>query len=148
MMLVINGGCHCGTIRYDLTWPLPGPGIPARACSCEFCTKHRGTYTSHPEAKLEAVIADESMLSAYSFATGTAEFSVCRRCGVVPFVTSRIDGRLYAVVNVNTFENGGPLALTETVSDFDGESVEERLARRAGTWIPRVSIEYRESRAE
>ena len=140
-MLVVKGGCHCGTIRYDFTWPLPGLEIPVRACGCEFCTKHRGTYTAHPEARIEAVIADESLLSTYRFATGTAEFLVCRRCGVVPFVTSLIDGRLYAVVNVNTFESDEPLTLTEKISDFDGETMEDRLARRTRTWIPQVSIE-------
>lgn len=145
-MRVMTGGCHCGAIRYELIWPLSSPEVPVRACSCGFCTKHRGAYTSHPEAKLEAVV-DDSLVSAYTFATGTADFLVCSRCGVVPFATSLIDGRLYAVVNVNTFDKDDELILTESISDFEGEAVDERLARRARTWISRVSIHHRADRA-
>ncbi|MFV2073989.1 MAG: GFA family protein [Thermoanaerobaculales bacterium] len=139
-MRVIKGACHCGSIRYEFTWPLAGSEIPVRACSCDFCTKHRGTYTSHPDAALDAVIADEALVSRYTFATGTADFYVCRRCGVVPFATSRIDDRLFAVVNVNTFDATDPVCFTSEVADFDGESAESRLARRKRTWIGRVTV--------
>jgi hypothetical protein len=139
-MRTIKGACHCGNIRFEYEWPLPGAEIPVRACGCDFCTKHRGSYTSHPDAKLDAVITDEELISRYSFATGTAEFYVCSRCGVVPFVTSRIDDRLFAVVNLNSFDNSEPVTLSEAKTDFDGESVESRLERRKRTWIPNVSI--------
>jgi len=141
-MRIIPGGCHCGAIRYEFTWPVPGREIPVRACSCAFCTKHRACYTSHADAVLDVMIADKDAVSAYTFATGTAEFQVCRRCGVVPFVTSRIEGRMYAVVNVNTFEGDEASTLTESTSNFDGESLDQRLARRARTWIPTVSVTY------
>ena len=139
-MQMIKGACHCGNIRFEFTWPLSGSEIPVRACSCDFCTKHRGTYTSHPEATLNAIISDEALISKYTFATGTAEFFVCSRCGVVPFATSRINDHLFAVVNVNTFENTDPLGFTQAISDFDGETLESRLARRKRTWIPNGSI--------
>jgi hypothetical protein len=144
-MRVINGSCHCGNIRYEFRWPLSGSEIPVRACSCDFCTKHRGTYTSHPDAALDVVIADEALVSKYSFATGTADFYVCRRCGVVPFAASRIDDRLFAVVNVNTFDATDPVCFTREVTDFDDESEESRLARRKMTWIPRVSVTHQDA---
>ena len=50
-------------------------------------------------------------MSTYAFGTKTAEFHVCTACGVVPVVTSRIDGRLYAIVSVNAFENVDPALL-------------------------------------
>ena len=142
-MRVIKGSCHCGNIRYEVTWPFEGTEIPARACGCEFCTKHRGTYTSHPRATLKAVIGSEAPISRYTFATGTAEFLVCGRCGVVPFASSEIDGHLYAVVNVNTFDPGMEVTFSVEDTDFDGESTQERLARRKKSWIPTVSIEVR-----
>jgi len=140
-MRTIRGSCHCGNISYEFQWPLEGDQIPVRACSCSFCTKHRGTYTSHPEARLEARVEDASALSRYTFATGTAEFFVCARCGVVPLVTSPIDGTLYAVVNVNTFEPVESLVFETAVADFDGEETEGRLARRKRTWIADVRID-------
>ena len=139
-MQLIRGSCHCGNIRFQLTWPLGGPEIPVRACSCSFCVRHGAAYTSHPDATLRAEIGDPRLVSRYSFATATAEFVICTRCGALPFATSRIDDRVYAVVNVNTFEDVDPECLTSAVTDFDGESVEDRLARRASKWIADVVI--------
>lgn len=136
----IEGKCHCGTITYALTWPGDGAEIPVRACSCSFCIKHGGVYTSHRDAELAAVVHDESLLSKYRFGTGTADFYLCARCGVVPFVTSMIEDNLYAVVNVNSFEGIDPSRFSRQVVDFDGETTESRLERRTRNWIPSVTI--------
>ena len=136
----IDGKCYCGNITYEFHWPLGGKEIPVRACSCSFCTKHGGIYTSHREAELRAVIHDQSLITKYTFATGTAEFFICSRCGAAPFVTSMIQGRLYAVVNANTFEGVDRALFQSRVTSFDGETPENRLERRKSTWIPNVTI--------
>ena len=128
----IEGKCHCGNIGYELTWPTAGAQIPVRACSCGFCTKHGGTYTSHPEAALEGVVRDPERVTRYRFGTGTADFHICARCGVVPLITSTIEGTLYAVVNVNCFEGIDPERLVRRIADFEGETTESRLERRKG----------------
>ncbi|MFQ5970778.1 MAG: GFA family protein [Alphaproteobacteria bacterium] len=135
----ITGKCHCGNIAYELVWPDPGQ-IPVRACTCTFCRKHGGVYTSHPDARLEVRISDLGRVNKYAFATRTARFYVCRDCGAVPFVHSAIEGTDYAVVNVNTFEGVDPSELRRSAADFEGEKTADRLARRQRTWIPRVSI--------
>lgn len=81
---------------------------------------------------------DPSLVSRYAFGTGTAEFHVCARCGIVPVVTSRIDGRLYAVVSVNAFEGVDAALLHRAPASFDREDEAARLARRARHWIPEV----------
>ncbi len=136
----IEGKCHCGNITYVLHWPGAGTDIPVRACSCTFCTKHGGVYTSHHDAELAAMILDEDLVSRYRFGTETAEFYLCSRCGVVPFVTSAIEDNLYAVVNVNSFEGIDPSCFSRAVTDFDGETTESRFDRRKRNWIPTVTI--------
>ncbi len=136
----IEGKCHCGSISYVLHWPGAGTDIPVRACGCTFCTKHGGVYTSHGDAELAAVILDEDLVSRYRFGTETAEFYLCSRCGVVPFVTSAIEDNLYAVVNVNSFEGIDPSSFSRAVADFDGETTESRLGRRKRNWIPTFSF--------
>ena len=136
----IEGKCHCGNVRYELDWPGDGADIKIRACRCAFCTKHGGSWTSHRDSKLVAEIRDASFVSKYRFGTKTADFYVCARCGVVPFVTSVIDDHLYAVVNVNTFEGINPSSLIRTATDFDGEGTGERLERRKRYWIRTVRI--------
>lgn len=139
-MMNIHGQCHCGNLHFDLSWPTDTGEIPARACRCSFCTKHGGVYTSHPEATLDAHIEDRAAVNKYTFGTGTAEFFVCSRCGVVPFVTSNIDGSLFGVVNVNTFDPDPTLTFDCGSADFDGEDTESRLARRRRTWISKVRV--------
>ncbi len=139
-MRQITGRCHCGNIRFEFDWPGDAHAIPARACGCGFCVKHGGVYTSHPDSALRATVESPDDVHRYRFGTATADFHVCRRCGVVPFVTSRIEGRDYAVVNVNTFEAVPREDLRVAPSDFDGESTGERLSRRTRNWIGRVSI--------
>lgn len=53
-------------------------------------------------------------------------------------VTSKIEGRLYAVVNVNTFNGVDSALLRRSPADFDGEGTDSRLARRARNWIGNV----------
>ena len=136
----IEGKCHCGNIRYVLEWPEDGNQIQARVCGCTFCTKHGGSWTSRRDAALDATLADETGVTKYNFGTDTADFYVCSACGVVPFVTSAIDGGLYAVVNVNTFEGIDRDRVARAPISFDDEDVSGRLDRRKRNWIPSVRI--------
>ena len=138
--MLVNGKCHCGNISFELEWKGNAAEIPARACGCSFCVKHGGVWTSNPDSGLAVAIRDASLVSKYAFGSGTATFYVCSRCGTVPFVTSEIANRLYAVVNVNAFENVDPSRLQRAATNFEGEDVESRLARRRRNWIPDVRI--------
>ena len=141
--MLIHGKCHCGNISFSLTWEPDPTAIPARVCTCSFCAKHGGVWTSNPSSALKIVVKNASLVTRYAFGTGTAEFHVCIRCGVVPAVTSRIGGRLYAVVSVNAFEGVAPTLLQRASATFDGEAEEFRLARRKRNWI--ANVEYVES---
>jgi hypothetical protein len=77
----------------------------------------------------------------YEFGTKTAQFHVCMDCGVVPVVTSLIDGRIYAVVNVNAFDDVEARLLKRSPASFDGESEGDRLARRQRNWIGNVTFD-------
>jgi hypothetical protein len=136
--MLIRGGCHCGNISFSLAWDPDPTEIPARACDCSFCMKHGGVWTSNPSGSLKIAIKEPSLVSKYAHGTETAEFHVCSRCGVVPFVTSRIDGKLYAVVSVNAFEGVEPSLLRRAAASFEGETQASRLARRKRNWIGRV----------
>lgn len=137
----IAGGCHCGNIHFTLAWPDQGGDIPVRACTCSFCRKHGGTYTSNPKAALRVQTGDLGRVQIYSFGTGTADFHICQVCGVMPIVTSRIDGHLYGIVNVNCFEGVDPARLDATPRDFEGETVDSRLTRRKASWISDVAMD-------
>ena len=138
----IEGSCHCGNITFELDWRPDPVEIPARACGCTFCVKHGGVWTSNPAGSLRIRVADRSRGSEYSFGTRTALFHTCTACGVVPVVTSEIDGRTYAVVSVNAFNGIDPSMIRRAPASFEGEETGSRLARRKRNWIGDVDIRY------
>jgi hypothetical protein len=141
--MFIQGSCHCGNIRFKLNWQPEPSEIPARTCGCTFCQKHGGVWTSCPTGSVAVEVADPSRVNHYAFGTKTATFHVCSLCGAVPIVTSTIDAKTYAVVNVNTLEGLDPTLLKRSASNFDGEDEAARLARRARGWIPDVRFDRR-----
>ena len=136
--MLIAGGCHCGNIAFELLWEPEPAEIPARACTCSFCTQHGGVWTSCPTGSLTVTVADPAQVSRYAFGTKTAEFHICGRCGVVPVVTSEIDGRTYAVVSVNAMPGVDRSLLKHGAASFDSEDESTRLARRKRNWMPEV----------
>lgn len=147
--VTIKGGCHCKAMRYELHWPVDAEkgamvNIPGRRCSCSFCTRIGGVWTSHPQARLNIVEDANHPVTSYRFGTKTADFLFCSNCGIAPVVTCELQGRLYAVVNVNTFDrpsdkpDEGPWEIEPGDTCFDGESTEDRLDRRQARWISQV----------
>jgi hypothetical protein len=136
----IDASCHCGNIRVALDWPTSAPAIAARACGCGFCTKHGGVWTSHPAGRFRLSIADEGRMNRYRFGSKTADFHVCLGCGVVPIVICTIENTRYAVFNVNTFDDAARAQVVTTASDFEGETTDNRLARRRRNWTPESGI--------
>jgi hypothetical protein len=137
---MIHGRCHCGNIAFALTWESMPDEIPARVCGCSFCIKHGGVWTSNPKGALRVTVKDPKAVSVYRFGTRTADFHVCARCGIVPVVTSTIDGRTYAVISVNAFEGIDRARIRQAPASFDGEGTDDRLARRKRSWIADVTF--------
>ena len=77
-------------------------------------------------------------MGTYRFGTNTADFRFCATCGVTLFALSRIDGREYAVVNVNTLTLPDGVETDLSDSDFEQESQTDRLDRRSRRWIGEV----------
>lgn len=136
--MLIHGSCHCGNVSFELDWDPDPSEIPARACTCSFCVKHGGVWTSTPTGRLRVRLRDPSLVSRYAFGTRTAQFHVCGRCGAVPVVSSEIEGRIHAVVSVNAFDDVDPALLRRAPVSFEGEAADSRLARRARHWIADV----------
>jgi len=135
----IDASCHCGTIRVALDWPAAAATIAARACGCGLCRRHGAAWTSHPDGRFRLLISEAARVSAYRFGTHTADFHVCLTCGIVPIVTCTIEGARYAVFNVNAFDNVERSQILTGASDFEGESTDNRLARRRRNWTPEAT---------
>lgn len=138
--MLIQGACHCRNITFTLSWDPDPIQIPARACTCSFCTKHGGVWTANPAGVLRVQVRDPALVKPYQFGTRTAEFHICTGCGIVPVVSCRIEDHLYAVVSVNAFEGVDARLLSQAAVSFDGEGSDSRLARRQRNWIGNVEF--------
>lgn len=138
--MLITGKCHCGNMSFTLSWEPDPAEISARACSCSFCIRHGGVWTSGPDGILKVLVRDPTLVLQYAFGTGTAQFHICSRCGVVVVVTSRIDNNVYAVVSVNAFEGVDRSRIRSVPASFNGEGEHLRLARRKRNWIANVEF--------
>lgn len=133
------GGCDCGAIEFEYICSLPHSELSSRACQCSFCRPRATTYLSEPDALLRVRLPDSRYLYAHCFGTRTADFMHCAVCNALVFVKSEIDGHQYALVVARALkeppDNGAAVA-----ADYDAESLEQRLQRRAQRWISRLEV--------
>jgi hypothetical protein len=134
----LGGSCHCGNVEFTLFTQKSSDELVPRRCSCTMCRRHCASYISDPDARLVLRYGDPSALSIYRFGHGTAQWIICSRCGVLTAVLCEIDGRLRAVVRVQSMVNH--TFAPETPTDFEDETVAGRLERRARNWIGTVEV--------
>lgn len=135
----LSGSCHCGNVEFTLFTQQSADALVPRRCSCSMCRRHGASYVSDPDARLALRYRDRSLLSLYRFGHGTAQWVICARCGVLTAVLSEIEGRLRAVVRVQSMVDHA-FPAPEVATDFESESITERLGRRARTWIGTVDV--------
>lgn len=133
---VHKGGCHCRNLRYRLETGLELGQLPLRACQCSFCRRYGALSTSDPRGQVHFRISDPQKLIRYRFGLRLADFLICDNCGIYVAAVMEQDGRRWAVINANTLDEGAQLRQTATPMDYDGESDEQRIARRKSRWTP------------
>ena len=131
-MPTLAGRCHCGNIQISLETRVDPRELPLRACQCTFCRRHGARTTSDPAGRARVTVRDEAELSRYRWGLATADFLVCRRCGVYAAAVLQS----WAVLNANLFDDQEPFRREAQPVDYDGESAEQRIARRRKAWTP------------
>ena len=131
----LEGTCHCGNIAIVLETEQDPRDLPLRACACSFCRRHGARTTSDPAGRARVGIQDRALTSRYVFGLRTAEMVVCARCGVYCGAVMREGKQAWAVLNANLFLDPAFDRSAETVS-YEGETPEQRIARRKRLWTP------------
>jgi hypothetical protein len=131
-----RGSCHCGAIALLFETALAVSHWSVRACQCGFCRAHGACTTSDPTGRLTFYVGEAEALQRYRFGLKTADFLICRRCGV--YIGAQIETAHGAFGIVNTL---AMLPLTEelppaTPVDYGSESASERTERREMRWTP------------
>lgn len=132
------GSCHCGNLRVHLRLTLPPTEAALRSCRCSFCRAHATRTVSDPKGMFEVWADDWSEVQPYRFGSRTADYLICRRCGVYIGAVGETPAGLRAVVNTNSLAERDLFTQDPVRPDHDGEETVERLARRAANWTPAV----------
>ena len=132
------GGCHCGNIRVVIELPHAPSETPLRACGCSFCRATGWQAVADPNGTFKMWAQDWSGVSRYRFGTGSVEFLACKRCSVYVAAISQTSAGLKAIANVNSLADRVLFTAEPATMNFDGETVEDRLARHAATWMPAI----------
>ena len=134
-----TGGCHCGNILVVLESDLAPSEFEVRACQCGFCRKHNTRAIADPAGRAVIEVKDADRLSRYQFGLKTAEYLVCRDCGVyVAAVTPEEIGEVRAIVIVNALDKRTLFRGPVIPVSYDGEETADRRARRQARWTPAI----------
>ena len=121
MRMRVNGGCHCGAVRFAAE--LPQPPVPALDCNCSICrmTGFLHIVVAHGDFEL---VTGRDALTGYRFGTGAAEHLFCKHCGVKSFYQPRSHPDAWSI-NADCLDERPELA----VEFFDGADWEAAAAR-------------------
>jgi len=131
-----NGSCHCGAIGFTYRTILSPSEWPIRACQCSFCRCHDALSTSDPQGDLSFHAERPDCLQRYQFGLRTADFLLCRNCGVYLGAVMFSGQSMYGIINTHALKPQ-PEHLAETQPiDYEGEKTDGRVSRRIDRWTP------------
>jgi hypothetical protein len=117
----MEGGCHCGRVRFRVTADLDGVTI----CNCSICTKKGIWHLIVPPENFE-LLQGEADLATYQFNTKVAKHHFCKECGVHPFYVPRSDPDKIDV-NARCLDGFDESAITP--KRFDGRNWEAAMQK-------------------
>ena len=117
----LEGGCHCGRVRFEVDADLGSETI--LDCNCSICTK-KGFLHLIVEPDCFRLVSGKEALVDYRFNTRTAVHLFCETCGIHPFYSPRSHPDDFDV-NVRCLDDIELDALD--VEPFDGRNWEDHV---------------------
>jgi len=136
------GTCFCGSIGYKYETAVAPADWSIRACQCAFCRAHDALSTSDPAGTLEFTAANPDNLQRYRFAMRTADFLLCRECGVYVGAVIETDQGHFGIVNTHSLAST-PADIAEVAPiTYDSEDKQRRVGRRETRWTPVTGVPW------
>jgi len=85
-MITVEGGCHCGLVRYEVT--LPSAQVQVDDCDCSICSMTGYLHLIVPEKDFRLTEGRRDTTT-YRFGTGAAQHIFCTQCGIKSFYRPR-----------------------------------------------------------
>ena len=136
MLTEFRGSCHCGAIGFRYRTTIAPERWSIRACQCRYCRVHDALSASDPTGSLEFTASDPNLLNRYRFGLRTADFLLCRECGIYIGALIETGKGRFGIISMHALvEAPENLAATEPIS-YDSEDIAERVSRREERWTP------------
>jgi hypothetical protein len=107
-----------------------------RACQCGFCRARDAMTTSDPAGRLTFRVNDADSLQRYRFGLKTADFLLCRRCGVYLGAQIHTARGAFGIINTRALTPLPQELPRAAAADYGSESPNERIERRERRWTP------------
>lgn len=133
-----DGGCHCGNLWLRLRLTRPPAENALRSCACAFCRAHATRTVSDPLGQIDIGSSDWSQVERYRFSSETADFLICKVCGVYIGAVCETAHGTRSVTNVNSLLDRAAFLAEPSRPNHDGETTEARIARRTANWTPAI----------
>jgi hypothetical protein len=135
-----EGSCHCGAIGFTYSTEVRPNRWSVRACQCSFCRAHDALSTSDPDGSLAFTTSSPEMLQRYRFGLGTADFLLCRNCGIYIGAAIESDNGCFGIINTHALKSApGDIAMAVPIT-YDNENTEGRISRRGERWTPTETL--------
>jgi hypothetical protein len=121
-MQTMEGGCHCGRVRFRVTADLDR----VTYCNCSMCSKKGFLHLIVAPSRFE-LISGQCDLTTYQFNTKVAKHTFCKHCGVHPFYVPRSDPDK---IDVNARCLDGIAADALPIKQFDGSNWEQAMGQK------------------
>jgi hypothetical protein len=133
-----DGGCHCGNLQVRVRLNRPPAENPVRSCACSFCRSHATITVSDPAGQADIRASDWSLVERHRFGSRTADYLLCRRCGVYIGAVCATAAGVRSVINTRCLTDRAAFTQRPIEPDYDAETTAVRLARRAANWMPTI----------
>jgi hypothetical protein len=131
-----KGGCHCGNLRIEFETEISPTEIELRACQCAFCRKHGSRTVTDPGGQLTIRAECEDLVGHYAFGLRTAEYLICKTCGVYVAAMTTGESEPRAIAIVNCLDGHRQFIREPVAVNYDAESRDDRVERRRQRWTP------------
>ncbi|HLL27630.1 MAG TPA: hypothetical protein VKT73_08265 [Xanthobacteraceae bacterium] len=140
-MTILSGRCHCGGVEVSFETAQSPQAIEVRACRCTFCRRHGAKTVTDADGRL-VISAQAGTLNRYRFGLRTADFLLCRHCGVYIAAIIADGGEERATLNVAGTMIEGLWDRAATPIDLDHEDAATRRVRRQRSWTPATVVSH------
>lgn len=130
-----SGSCHCGKLKASFKTRKTPDDLGVRACQCEFCRRVGAVNISDSEGEV-VIDAKAGDIVRYRFALRTADFLICKHCGVYVAAVTGANPHIRSTINVAGLRMKAFLNTDEQPMQYGAEDAAARVARRAEKWTP------------